>query len=183
MSSIPVKDGQSTLFQLASVTLGDGTVAQAIVLVDPATGSPLQLRADGALPTGDENVRLALVAIANAMATAAGLAEVRDRLPVGGFSQPLTDSQLRAAPVPTQSQDDSFIMRWILKPLAKFTFTTYGLRVDCGGSSVNAALQANQTLATVTTLGAIGNNTQNGQAFQLSNHAFQNGFRRNLAVT
>ena len=99
-------------------------------------------------------------------------------------SGPLTDTQLRATPIPNANVDDSFLVRWVLKPLARLTFTTLGLRIDCGGSSVSASIAANQDLRSVTgTVSGLGYNSQLGQAMQQSNHAFQNGFRRNLVVS
>ena len=93
---------------------------------------------------------------------------------------PLTEQQLRATPIPNSNVDDSFLVRWVLKPLSRLTFTTLGLRVDAGGSSVSASIAANQDLRNVMGLWY---NTQLGQAMQQSNHAFQNGFRRNLVVS
>lgn len=98
-------------------------------------------------------------------------------------ADPLTNTQLRAAPVPAANTDDSFLVRWVLKPLARLTFTTTGLRIDAGGSSVTASIAASQTLATVTNVAGLGFNSQLGQSCQQSNVAFQTGFRRNLVVS
>lgn len=99
-------------------------------------------------------------------------------------SGPLTDGQLRATPIPNANVDDSFLVRWVLKPLARLTYTVTGLRVDCGGSSVTASIAANQDIRSVTgTVAGLGYNSQLGQSVQQSNHAFQTGFRRNLVVS
>lgn len=82
----------------------------------------------------------------------------------------------------------SFRMRTALSALSKFTFSTTGARVDCGGSSVTVSIAASQTLSTVSNLGSAGNvclgcTTSNGQSIQLSSLHLQQSFRRNLTVS
>lgn len=67
----------------------------------------------------------------------------------------------------------------IKRLLAKFTFSLTGLRVDAGGSNV-AIING-----TVTTVGnannvALGRVTADGMGIQMSQLAYNNGFRRNL---
>lgn len=70
-----------------------------------------------------------------------------------------------------------------LRALAKLTYTIQGLRIDCGGSLV--ALASNQTLGTVSTVGAannvaIGRTTAEGSSAMLSRLNYTNGFRARL---
>lgn len=73
----------------------------------------------------------------------------------------------------------------IKRLLAKFTFSLTGLRVDAGGSSVAIASGTVTTVTTVTTVGnannvALGRVTADGMGIQMSQLAYNNGFRRNL---
>ena len=84
--------------------------------------------------------------------------------------------------------EPSLIERIVLKLLSRLTFTTTGLRIDAGGSSVVASIAASQTLATVGTVGAsnnvsLGRATADGMGIQMSYLAYQQGFRKNLVVT
>lgn len=70
-----------------------------------------------------------------------------------------------------------------LRALTKLTYTIQGLRIDCGGSLV--ALASNQTLGTVSTVGAannvaIGRTTAEGSSAMLSRLNYTNGFRARL---
>lgn len=97
-------------------------------------------------------------------------------LPAG--SGGLTNTEIRATPLEVISSDSQFLEAIAFRALAKLTYTLTGQRVDCGGSSV--AVSSLPTLGTVTTLAGLGYNTQNGQAIQQSQLAYQCGFRRNI---
>ncbi len=77
--------------------------------------------------------------------------------------------------------EPSFLERICLKALAKLTFSMFGLRCDISGQNIN-------TVTTVTTVAAcnavaIGRASADGQGIQLSQLAFEQGFRRNLVVS
>lgn len=87
--------------------------------------------------------------------------------------------------------EESLIVRIALKALAKLTFSSTGMRVDLQNQAVTANIASSQTLATVTTVGQVsqanavcmGRATPDGQGIQMSQIAFQQGFRRNLTVS
>lgn len=193
-----VKNAEGTTFQLAMLTVAGVGEVQCVALVG-ADGQPITA---WPLPTGaatNATLTQVLAALQATLTVAvqsfpadypdtgslAKLEQVRTLLAgTLAVSGPLTDTQLRATPIPNANVDDSFLVRWVLKPLARLTYTVTGLRVDCGGSSVSASIAANQDLRSVTgTVAGIGYNSQLGQAMQQSNHAFQTGFRRNLVVS
>ena len=79
--------------------------------------------------------------------------------------------------------EPSLIERIVLKLLSRLTFTTTGLRIDAGGSSVVVT-----NVGTVGTVGAsnnvsLGRATADGMGIQMSYLAYQQGFRKNLVVT
>lgn len=100
--------------------------------------------------------------------------------PEGNDVTPMTDAALRASPVETKPSESTFLERLAFRALAKITFTLTGMRVDCGGSSVTIGSGTVTTVGTANTLAGIGYNTQNGQAIQQSQLAYQCGFRRNI---
>lgn len=89
--------------------------------------------------------------------------------------------------------DLSFVERIVLKALTKLTFSLNGLRVDASGATVAVTISSGTvtTVSTVTSVtavaassnGALGRTTPDGQGIQLSYLAFQDGFRRNLALS
>ncbi|MCK6488814.1 MAG: hypothetical protein L6R48_10880 [Planctomycetes bacterium] len=111
--------------------------------------------------------------------TAAAVAEVRDRLPPAAHDQPLTDAQLRAAPVAmeaaalplpagagTEASLDAIanLLALMVDLLPRLTSNRQAaVAIESGAVSLNAS----QTLATLTTLGtmnAVGGQYVNGHA-------------------
>ena len=108
----------------------------------------------------------------NGASTEATLAQA-----VSALAALLTELQAKTEP------DLDLLTRIALKIIARMTYSTNGLRVDASGATITANIAAAQTLATLTTLAGIAQNTQNGQGVQLSHLDFQQSFRRNLVVT
>lgn len=135
-----------------------------------------------AQPLTDAQLRATAVPVSMAGAsTEATLAQA-----VSALASILTELQAKTEPSDTQivaNADMSLIDRLVMTALAKLTYTMSGLRVDASGATVTSNIATNQTLANVTTVGALGYSSQNGQAIQQSVAAYQLGFRRNLVVS
>lgn len=100
--------------------------------------------------------------------------------PTEGSTQPIGTEE---NPVVTKPSPFSFLTSLAMRAVAKLTFSTVGLRVDCFGSSVVVASGTVTNVTTVNsinTLAGIGYNTQNGQGIQQSQLGYQCGFRRNI---
>lgn len=186
LTSIPLNSNAATAAkQDEGNTFLDGVLTQVSEVRDrlPAAG----VASDASLVSILAKIITAPATEAKQDAEAVLLTAIRDKLPAVALAQGVTDAQLRAAPIQNANTDDSFLTRWVLKPLSRLTFSLTGLRVDCGGSSVSASIAANQDLRNITgtlgVVGAIGYNTQLGQSIQQSNVAFQTGFRRNLSIS
>ena len=178
-----------TLAALESVT---ATISGAITVANPGI-TDAQLRASpipvsGTFYQETQPVSAAALPLPTGAATETTLSGINNKLPTldsgripvalpaGGGG--LTDNELRASPIDvTLSEIESAALRSLLK----LSYTLTGQRVDCGGSSVTATLAASQTLTNLTTLVGIGYNTQNGQAIQQSQLAYNCGFGRNIA--
>lgn len=111
-------------------------------------------------------------------ATAAGVAEVRDRLPATAHTQPLTDAQLRAAPVAmeaaalplpagagTEASLDAIanLLALIADLLPRLTSNRQAAVAIESGS---VGLAASQTLATLSDMQRVGGQYVNGNALQ-----------------
>lgn len=159
------------LHQRAKVQFGDDGSA-----TDVSAANPLPVAVVGVSTETTLSALKASVDALNAKIAALEGGRMPVALPAG--SSGLSNTELRATPLEVISSDSQFLEALAFRALAKLTYTLTGQRVDCGGSSV--AVSSLPTLANVTALAGIGYNTQNGQAIQQSQLAYQCGFRRNI---
>jgi hypothetical protein len=156
-----------------------------VAVTGPLTDAQLRataLAVSGTFWQATQPVSAASLPLPTGAATNATLTEVRDRLPASPHSQPLTDAQLRATPVPitgSLSMDpDLSSAREVTQQDVRALIDTVGLLVEAIRNQMpmpdsadrmrvnietgSVGIASNQTLTTVTTVSTVSNQTNVG---------------------
>jgi hypothetical protein len=180
-----VKRGLSSLTTLLSrvPALGSQVSAGSVSVVLASNHSQIPTAVGASvLPTGAATEATLSVGVGEMHAAVVAVEEVRDRLPASPHSQPLTDAQLRATPVPitgSLSMDpDLSSAREVTQQDVRALIDTVGLLVEAIRNQMpmpdsadrmrvnietgSVGIASNQTLATVTTVGTLSNQTNVG---------------------